>query len=286
MTTTRTRAGVVGATLAALCLLAGTALAGEKASPEQLWKEAQELRMRSKELGAAGSKEDAHELLVKAERLEERAKAAKLASAPRGPKDGELAELKEKAVRLRAEIGELAAAGKKEQAAELEQKLIRLKETLGREGRPPGPEAERERFAGMKEKIGALHQAGKHEEAERLEQELRGALAKGGQRERELRERERRPGPERPDVEEAHRRMHHLRVAADNLRALGMHGEAERFARQAEEIERHLGGDRGPGPEPGGMEPRLRELQGQINELREAVQDLSRRLEAQGRRRF
>lgn len=85
------------------------------------------------------------------------------------------------------------------------------------------------------------------------------------------------PGPHPelggPPPEERQRRMHHVRAAAENLRAAGMHELADRLLREAE-------GRRGPGsgpmppPEAPDLARVVHELTGQVQQLRREVEEL------------
>jgi len=89
----------------------------------------------------------------------------------------------------------------------------------------------------------------------------------------------RRPEP-RPHHEEAEVRMHHLRVAAENLDRAGMRDQANELREQAEEIERDLHEQRERHHEREHGEPEGRgHLEAEIRELHEMVQDLRREVE-------
>ncbi len=113
------------------------------------------------------------------------------------------------------------------------------------------------------------------------------------ERDRERREMEEREGAERREGEERgrlERRVHHLRVAAENLAAIEMHDLAERLMREAEEIEQDLHrphGDRPHDPHAEfvdrvhhgfeDLERRINELNSTCNQMGETIERLHRR---------
>jgi uncharacterized protein YukE len=146
----------------------------------------------------------------------------------------------------------------------IERQMHELQAALG--PRPDAPNRERVQ-ARLEELKAAIHraaEAGRRDEAERLEREAHELM-----RMLEQRPGDRPPGaPEGADME---RRMQHLRVAIENLRAAGLHEPAEALARQAEGLMR---GRAVPGPHPeAGPRPEG------APHLERAVQDLSRQME-------
>jgi hypothetical protein len=86
------------------------------------------------------------------------------------------------------------------------------------------------------------------------------------------------PGPRGPEAE---RRLQHLAVAIDNLRAAGMHEAAERLAREREEMAQRMQNGRGsgqgrPAPEVVGE---IRRLRAELDEVRQALGALKGRIE-------
>jgi len=81
------------------------------------------------------------------------------------------------------------------------------------------------------------------------------------------------PRPDRPapgpDME---RRIQHLRVAVENLRAAGMPDQAEMLAQQVERMMR--GGQVPDGPRPEGPERMINELRGQVDQLRRDMAEI------------
>ena len=141
-------------------------------------------------------------------------------------------ELREKIGRMMREAGELKEAGNEAQARELMEQVGQLmreaKEAAQARGAEPREGGElRDRLEAMEGRIKELRREGRVEEAERLEREAREFMQQSQWKERPA---------ERPTGEEAQRRMHHLRVAAENLRAAGLHEQAEQLMRQAERM--------------------------------------------------
>lgn len=86
-----------------------------------------------------------------------------------------------------------------------------------------------------------------------------------------------RPRGELPPIppEERERRMRHLRVAVENLRAAGMHELAERVLHEAEGRPGLPGMPPGPpGPQPPKLVRAVHELAGQVQQLRREVEEL------------
>lgn len=151
------------------------------------------------------------------------------------------------------------------------------------------PDRERleHRLHELRQAIGQAAEAGQREKAEQLERQAREIIQFLERGEREGRE-------ERPQVnEELERRIHHMRAAAENLRAAGMHDAAESIMRQAERMI-HGGADqprrdqpRRDQPRPDGppqlehvlrqMQEQMGQMQRQMNEMREQIQELSKR---------
>jgi chromosome segregation ATPase len=128
---------------------------------------------------------------------------------------------------------------------------------------------------------------------ERARAEVREQIA-GTERElNAVRERLDQGGKPRPEfeaqvrqIEEAARRIHHIRVAAENLKAAGVHDLAIKLTEQAQNMEREVGEakerlarqmDR-----PGGADPRnaeIRELRDQNERLKVEIRELREKLE-------
>jgi len=245
----------------------------------------------------------ARELMENRERLMEKARdlERRLRELPKD-RDPEAREIRENLERIGAELREVNAG------------LASLRRPEGERGPRPGagrePEGPRpippemrerlqRRLEQLKEKVAELERAGNREQAERLQQEIReikqGLAGQPGMHA---------VGPPGPR-EEIERRMQHVRVAVENLHAAGLHDQAERVAREAEQAilrgARREGGEqpRGepgmapkpdqrpphlPGPPqpfagPEGVPPAIRELAAQVQDLRRQVQELREELQ-------
>ncbi|KKK74864.1 hypothetical protein LCGC14_2879480, partial [marine sediment metagenome] len=132
----------------------------------------------------------------------------------------------------------------------------------------------------IKQPIARLSEAGRHDEAEQLKREGHELMQQLKQRQQEGQ------GP----AEELERRWRHVQVAAENLRAAGLHKEAEHLMRPVEQKLAEIGGhgDRQPGPphhpdRPEGPPPDevhrvVRELHGQMEQMRQEMQQLREQL--------
>jgi hypothetical protein len=150
------------------------------------------------------------------------------------PAEGEQQEieLREKIGRMMQEARELKEAGNEAQSRELMEQAGQLmreaKEAAQARAAEPREGGElQDRLEAMKGRIMALRREGRVEEAERLERETREFMQRAQWKERPA---------EQPTGDEAQRRMHHLRVAAENLRAAGLHEQAEQLMRQVERM--------------------------------------------------
>lgn len=217
---------------------------------------------------------------------------------------GELGRLEEKAQAIKRELGD-RGPDHDDQARELHGALGEIHgrmEQIRRELGGPQPDRDRprpdrERLAGrleeLKRAIGRLMEEGKRDEANRLEREAHEILQLLKQEPRGPRDRP--PAP----AEDLQRRIHHVKVAIENLHAAGLHDVAERLAqdldRRIAEHRERFGGlpepprppERREGPQPPG--PVVEELRGQMHELRREVEELRRLLkevlQRQGQRR-
>ena len=139
----------------------------------------------------------------------------------------------------------------------------------------------RQRAARIERELGALKE-GQAERREDLEQELQEIR----RRMQELQRRFRGPGQERPPHEMDQRRLRHLKVAIENLRAAGLHDHAERLAgelRRKTAEHRRRDRPRGEGPphreRPERTTPEhpdriVHELRGEVRQLRREVDEL------------
>ena len=192
---------------------------------------------------------------------------------------------------MKRRIDELRRQGK----PELADRLVRQFREMAQAHRPPQPQREggeppawQQRMGELERRLDELRQQGNQEQADRVAKELeqmrqrreRAGQASGhgaGDRgPREMRP-EGRPGPGPQDRAEVERRMQHLRVAADNLNAIGRQDLAEKLRREAEELERSLQQPRpqGEGPPPGMME----NIQNELRNLNQRLEEINRRLD-------
>ncbi|MBI4324402.1 MAG: hypothetical protein HY674_03990 [Chloroflexi bacterium] len=302
---------VVAALLSGSAGLFSAIAAPEDSKVDKLRAEARELKAKAQELkekGASGEAEkvdrESKNLWQKAEQLEQERTHLK-------PHDQEHAKaIHREMEHLRAKLEDLRVAGKEEEAANVKEHLVALEREAERALPKPDRDNIKDRLRKIKGEIAELHQAGRHEEAERLERKARDLMDKAGGPQPEFR-----PGPAegpRPpgEPDEPERRLQHLQAAIGNLHAAGMHEPAEQLAREAEKMRQHLQRpDRpfppqGPrprqefghpgeprmdrGPVPPGPEPLLRrihELEGGLQELRHAMQELRKHLDAMGKER-
>lgn len=273
--------------------------------PERLRGEAEKLIRKAQDLKAQGAAEEANKLANEAEKLQyQAAKFEKEHAQPRERGDAVSHEKQEKLERLRAEVKELAAAGKMEQAARLKEEILQMEKPRDRATGPDKLNEARERLERMGHEIAALREKGHPEEAERLEAQARRMKeqitaaekrAKAGPDRPKFpdperaRAQERRPGqrsPEQPAPEDVERRMHHVRVAIENLHAAGLHEPAQRLAEEAEKFHSRLREHRPSAPDaPQRRGDGIQALQGEIRELRQAVQQLRQQLEEIRQRR-
>jgi hypothetical protein len=198
------------------------------------------------------------------------------------------AELKERDVnpeRIEARIRELVAEGKTDEAEKLKQQLLERRGQAGRE-QERGELAEiKQRHILLLNEAIKLRNQGRADEAERLEQEARQIHAR---LEASMREGGRRPdkSPGTPEAEEMQRKARHMRAAAENLRAAGVHDAAEEIARQAAHIEQELHKRAGAAGEARDGQPMIaRELQEQVRALQNEVRELRRQVEALSKER-
>jgi hypothetical protein len=86
-----------------------------------------------------------------------------------------------------------------------------------------------------------------------------------------------RPGPGPDERAEKERRVQHLRVAAENLNAIGMQDLAQRLNREAEEVQQSL---KNPPPQGEGL-PRgmVENIQNDLRGIHQRLDELNRRLD-------
>jgi chemotaxis protein histidine kinase CheA len=305
----RTRILSVGTAMIAWLGLFNAVSAAESSSPEELRAEAAKLIAKAQDLKAEGSGEEATRLVKKAESLqEEAAQAEKQPRAKRGGEGEPRRDAKREINELRARFQELEAAGKTEEAAEVKRRLSELQERIA-------PERKRQLLAQREERReGAREPEPSPRQPRRPEPGVRRPEPRGDGRAPQI------EGWRLP-MDERERRLQHLSVAIENLRAAGMHEIAGRLEGEAERIRQEFRPEgrpvppRGPdqprdfarrdGPIPPGRmgpdgrrvapeasEPRhpgvpggIAELQDEISQLRQAVQELRRHLEELSRER-
>jgi hypothetical protein len=210
-------------------------------------------------------------------------------------------DLRDKARAIQKEAAALAEQGRKDAAERLTkeaQELVREAERREAQAKQEAPRPEMEREVGhLKERLqDLLVKQKKLDEAnapERDRAEVREQIA-GTERElNAVRERLAAGHQARPEfeaqvrmIEEAARRTHHIRVAAENLKAAGIHDLAMKLTEQAEKMEREIGEakerlaremDRPGGPDPRDAE--IRELRQQNERLQAQIRDLRQKLE-------
>lgn len=192
---------------------------------------------------------------------------------------------------LERQAQKLKADGRHEEAREIMSKIDRLlaRDKAGEiqgEPRDPGSRQHdlKRKLTESQRELKRLRKAGHHDQAMALERRV-------DQLESELRQFEPREGfrnePGQPKKEsglpeEAQRRLHHLKIAIENLHAAGMHDPAERLTQEAERLRQAMDRRRpAPGREPGGdvLRGELNGLRQELRELRQAVQELRVQME-------
>lgn len=210
-------------------------------------------------------------------------------------------ESREKARAFHRAAAALAEIGRTQAAEQLEREAQEiLRDADRREGRDQGealrPEMERE-IGNLKERLQDLRvKQRKSAEANAPEPdqaEVREQIARTERELNALRERLGGGHTHRPEFEaqarkfeEAGRRIHHMRVAAENLKAAAIHDVAVKLMEQAEAMEREVREakerlaremDRTGGPDP--REAEIRELREQNERLSAEIRELRAKLE-------
>lgn len=202
-------------------------------------------------------------------------------------------ELREKAQAMKREAVELNERGRVEAAKDLARKATELAEAAERlEGkRPKVAEEEIERLKGhLKDLLDRERRMKEAQVPEKSLSEIREQIAKA---ERELdglrasHKRQFTEGKGMPEMvaqlEEAGRKIKHLRIAAENLRAVGANDLANQLMKQVEEMERAAReakmrmteeAERRGGPEMGGIPAQIEELCREVGRLREEMKEL------------
>jgi hypothetical protein len=227
-------------------------------------READELQKQGREDAAATGRRRAEVLERHAQefvkQIEERNKARE-----QGDRNGREFETRIRA--MKEKIERLRQDGQPDKA---EQVQAELNEVLAR-SKGERPEIERREFEtrirALKEKIERLRQEGQPDKAELVQADLNEVIARSNAERSENGRRPEMPGSGQDARNEAQKKASHLRTAAENLHAVGMHDQADKLMREAEQLQRSTQSDGGPG-----------DLPRQVQELRERVDDLCRRL--------
>jgi len=216
-------------------------------------------------------------------------------------RDSQADELRDKAKKLQKAAAALAEIGRTEAADQLKreaQAIIREAERQESQAKreSPRPEIEQE-IRHLKERLEDLRVKQKRQvEANASERDQAVVREQISGTERELRALTERlaaghqPRPEfevqARKIEEATRRLHHIRVAAENLKAAGIHDVAIKLTEQADKMERDIGEAKEQlarhRERPGGPDPRdteIRELRKQNERLQDEIRQLRDRLE-------
>lgn len=165
-------------------------------------------------------------------------------------------------------------AGHGKEAARIEREAREIMETLDRRHSPcpdrPDMRPLIKRLEELEREIAEAVEADREEEVEALKREAHG-IAK-------LLERGGRPGPPRMPDDDIARRMRHVHMAADNLRAAGFPEQAERLIHDAECAlrEQHERERRPQGPPPG---PGVEELREEVQQMRREMHEMREQLE-------
>jgi len=184
---------------------------------------------------------------------------------------------------MQREAKQLREQGKVEQAEQVQRELERMvarrehQEVRGRapERREPRPE-DRER-AELERRLHHIHAAIENLEAIGMRDVVERLVDEANEIERALRGPRPEPRPEDREREELEQRLQHIRVAAENLNAIGMHDVVERLEAEGREIEQALHGrEHGPGEVPPEV---LEHIHHNFAELTERVEQLTRHLE-------
>lgn len=215
-------------------------------------------------------------------------------------------ELREKAKGLQQKASALAKQGKTEAAGRLKKESAKLLEAAeqmeqqskghGERGDRPGIDKEVQKLQGHLQDLRAKKQTMRDGNAP--EQELAEVREQISNTERELKKihsHHGEAGKHRPELREqaekldiARRRIHHMRVAAQNLKMAEMHDLAHQVMEQAQAMERdvqeakqRLAGAMHEGQERHGEHGPdvVRELRGEIERLRAEVRELSQKIE-------
>ncbi|MCH8922441.1 MAG: hypothetical protein IIA67_04760 [Planctomycetes bacterium] len=235
------------------------------------------------ELKKAGKLDQAEALLREGGKLKKRLKL--LAGGGEKHRHGKHEEFERYVAGMKKHIGQLAREGKREQAEKLEHQLRQKIEAYKKQhadGKERGHDERRRVEANkfehyvndLRKKIEHLVRQGKRDVAEELERVLADKIEayrhehakhKGGH------EHPREKGEHRQHGNEIERKIHHLRVAADNLEAAGQHDLARDVRQEAERTEREARQHEG--------RRHAEELERRVHELEREVERLRAELE-------
>ena len=207
-----------------------------------LLKQAQQLEEEGNEAGALEHRAGAERLIAQMAQRTEQTHRARREEGRR-----HIEELHQRAGRMGEDIEALIKAGRHDQAEKVERERAELEAHIHKLAQRRESRDREERLHRLAAEIDELREAGHHEEAQRLRAE---------------------------SLEEPMRRLHHLRVAAENLHAADLPELAERVERHAHELERRIEQQRRRR-----MAPYLGQLQETIERLNEEVRQLHRATE-------
>jgi hypothetical protein len=234
---------------AAAIVLAATlvTIAQPPQSPQAMRARADQLAQQAMELRAQGNHEEAKKLareaedLLKAAALAERGEQRKI---PPEQREAMMAELD----RLRADRARLIEQGMRNAVEPINQRIADLEKQLGIEP-PPEP---------------------KPHDAPPEEKPRPQALPSEDQPRPEFKPIPHLASPQ--EIEAIERRIHHLRIVADNLRAAGLPDRAAEYEKELVDLERER--DRMIAPEPIGENERIHVLEMQMDDLHNEIREL------------
>ena len=231
---------LAGTIFVGLCL---ASIAQPPQSPETMRMHADELARQAAELRAKGDHDKAKTLASEAEELLKTAAAAER-SEHRTPSKKHQLVLEAELAKLRADRERLIGQGLENTIAPIDQRIADLEKELGHLS-PADPER---RVKPPEHKPDPLYKLGP-------------------------------PVVPAREIEALEGRIHHLRLAADNLHAAGLHDHAKELEEQAQDLERELHRLIQPQPVMGNerirvLEERVDDLRNEVRNLREEVRDL------------
>jgi hypothetical protein len=263
---------LLGLSAAALLGICPTQLMAQAEETANLRRHAEELERHLMELREHGNRDEAR--AVQAELQEVGARLRELQNQPQERRRESPEAWMMKVRELRDRAREMQAAGREEAARDLAEQAERVQRELAEQRRPRARETapsplERE----LREVITEARRraaGGNHEAAQELQR--RAAEIREELQARRMHEGERKREGAAPGPEEIERRLHHVRVAMENLHAAGLPDVAHHLEEVAADLERalHRGG---PGRDP------IHHLQAQIEELRGVVGRLAEQME-------